>query len=93
MGALAPAWRAAAVLAAAVGGAELGGVAWQAPAAEQEEVVEEGRMLVEAHEREESVEDLVVDLHPVGLGGRRGEGPVEKTEEEEHEHAAGGAHA
>jgi hypothetical protein len=76
----------------AVGGAELGGVG-RAPAAEQEEVVAEGRVLVQAHEREERVEDLVVDLDPAVPVGRRRERAVEQAEEEEHEHAAGDADA
>ena len=56
-------------------------------------MVAERGMLVEAHEREERVEDLVVDLDPAVPFRRRRERSVEQAEEEEHQHAAGDADA
>ena len=71
---------------------QVGGVAGS-PAAEEEEVVAERGVLVEAHEREERVEHLVVGLDPAAPVRRRRECGVEQAEEEEHEHAAGDANA
>ena len=71
---------------------QVGGVAGS-PAAEEEEVVAERGVLVEAHEREERVEHLVVGLDPAAPVRRRRERGVEQAEEEEHEHAAGDANA
>jgi hypothetical protein len=52
-------------------------------------VVAEDGVLVEAHEREERVENLIIDLDPVVPRRRRGERPVEQAEEEQDEHGAG----
>jgi len=71
---------------------QVGGVAGS-PAAEEEEVVAERGVLVEAHEREERVEHLVVGLDPAAPVRWRRERGVEQAEEEEHEHAAGDANA
>ena len=56
-------------------------------------MVAERGVLVEAHEREERVEHLVVGLDPAAPVRRRRERGVEQAEEEEHEHAAGDANA
>lgn len=57
---------------------ELVGVLWPPPA-EENKVVDEVGVLVYAHEGEESVEDLVVDLYPVVSQGLRRECLVQQS--------------
>lgn len=60
-----------------------------APPAEEHEVVEPLGVLVETHEGEEAVEDLVVDLEPRVSLGFFGEGAVEHTGHDHEEDGSG----
>ncbi|THU48631.1 hypothetical protein C4D60_Mb06t01030 [Musa balbisiana] len=64
---------------------ELGDVL-RAPSTQHHKLVKQSGVLVYAHEGEERVEDLVIDLDPVVPQGLGGEGIVEQSEEEEAEH-------